>query len=76
MREDLLKLAEVTGYKVKVIEKAGECLDRKLIISDEMEGSHCERDLCRLCWSKHITKKQRQSCTRHTLTYRPQLELI
>ena len=46
MREEEHKLAEVTGYKVKIIEKAADHLDRKLIRSDVMEGSHCERDSC------------------------------
>ena len=71
LREEECKLSGVTGYKVKVIEKAGDRLDRLLIRSDNKEGSDCERADCRLCWTKRLTgKKKRQSCTRRNLTYR------
>ena len=70
MRIEESKWAELTGYRVKIIEKAGDRFDRMLIRSDAMEGAFCEREDCRLCWSKAHTKKKGQPCTRRSATYK------
>ena len=63
-------MADITGYRVKVVENAGDRIDRRLIKSDIKEGVNCETDECRLCVSKMITKKKGQPYNRRGLTYR------
>ena len=70
LRVEEEKLAEMTGYKVKILEKAGDRIDRKMIKSDLMEGFDCGRTDCNLCWSKGITGKTNQSCSRRSALYR------
>ena len=70
LRDEENKMAEVTGYKIRIVEKGGDRLDRMLIQADLEEGADCQRDDCRLCESKVITGKTKQSCTRRNLTYR------
>ena len=70
LREEENRLSQTTGYRIKIVEKAGDRLDRTLIKSDVKEGKDCERSDCRVCISKPITMKSGQSCSRRSLTYR------
>ena len=64
------KIADISGYKIKSGEKAGNRIDRYLIKSDKEEGADCERSYCVLCSSKKATKKDDQPCNHRNITYR------
>ena len=64
------KLGELTGYKLKVVERAGMKLEDLLRKSDPWQGSDCYRELCLMCKTKDTTGKNKsQSCTKRSLVY-------
>ena len=71
IRMEEVKIAKVTSYRVKVVKKAGDRLDRLLIGGDSHRGNECMRESCRRCWSKQFTKKKGQPCSKGNLTYKP-----
>ena len=64
------KLAELTGYKLKVVERGGQKLSDLLTSSNPWRGIDCGRELCLLCESKEKTGKLKtQDCTRRSVVY-------
>ena len=65
-----VKLAELTGYKLKVVERAGTRLEDLLTKSDPWQGSDCLREKCLMCKTKAKTGKNKtQSCSKRSLVY-------
>ena len=70
MREAEAKLETLTGYKLKVVERAGTKLVDILTKSDPWQGADCGREDCLLCLTKAATGKNKtQDCTRRNLVY-------
>ena len=66
-KEDILK--DVTGNKVKVVERAGMKI-QDLLVKDPWKGKDCGRENCLLCTTKMITGKgKRKDCTKRNLVY-------
>ena len=64
------KLETLTGYRLKIVERAGTNLVDILTKSDPWQGKDCERAGCLLCLTKSRTGKQMtQDCTRRSLVY-------
>ena len=62
-------MEEISGWRMKIVEKAGIKLQDMLTSSDPWSGEDCGRD-CMLCTTKTITgKKLSQDCTRRSLVY-------
>ena len=56
----------MSRYRVKVVERAGEKLERLLVKSDPFEGASCGREECVLCRNPENGK----CCNRRNLVYR------
>ena len=70
LREAELKLEMLTGFRLKVVERAGTSLADKLHKSNPWSGTDCGRENCLLCETKAKTgKNTSQSCTRRSITY-------
>ena len=70
MREAEEKLGSLTGYKLKVVERAGTKLEDILHKSDPWQGKDCCRKKCMLCATKSITNKnQSQDCHKRSAVY-------
>ena len=57
LREAEEKLESRTGYRLKMVERAGAKLEDLLYTSDPWRGKDCGRELCMLCSSKEKTGK-------------------
>ena len=63
LREAEEKLATLTGYKLKIVERAGTKLEDLLTKSKAWQGIDCGRKLCLLCETKEKTGKNKgQDC--------------
>ena len=61
----------LTGYRLKIVERAGMKLENILHKSNPWSGENCERKSCLLCETKLKTeKKMSQSCSKRNLTYK------
>ena len=70
LRQAELKLEELTGYKLKVVERAGMRLEDLLCKADPWQGKDCCREACLLCKTKEKTGKNKsQDCTKRSLVY-------
>ena len=70
MREKENELEKLTGYRVKIVEKAGDPLERIIVKSNPWSGQDCERGGCFLCQTKQKTEKQStQSCSKRSAVY-------
>ena len=70
MREAEEKLGELTGYKLKVVERAGTKLEDILHKSDPWQGMDCGRRSCLLCTTKSKTGKNTgQDCFKRSCVY-------
>ena len=70
LREAEEKLEELTGYRLKIVERAGFKLEDLLHKSDPWQGQDCGRELCLLCETKQKTGKQKsQDCTKRSCVY-------
>ena len=70
IRERENKLFEVTGDKVKVVEKAGQKLEHILAGKDPWRGKDCRRPNCLLCSTKVRTGKElNKDCSKRNITY-------
>ena len=49
LRAEEQKLTEVTGYKIKIVERSGDQIRRILCKQDPFEGAPCGRDHCMVC---------------------------
>ena len=64
------RLEVLTGYRLKVVERAGTKLVNLLHKSDPWQGIYCGRDLCLLCSTKARTGKlMKQECTKRSCIY-------
>ena len=62
-------LQEMTGYRLKIVERSGTKLEDVLAKADPWQGQECCRK-CLLCLIKQRTGKQStQDCTRRTIVY-------
>jgi hypothetical protein len=70
MRDAEEKWKEITGYKLKIVERAGLQLEDILHKADPWQGQDCGRDKCLLCLTKQKTGKHlTQDCYRRSLVY-------
>ena len=70
LREAELKLEDLTGYRLKVIERAGTKLEHILHKSDPWSGKLCGRWKCLICNTKKKTGKDlKQNCTTRSAVY-------
>ena len=64
------KLEEVTGNKIKIVEKGGRKLENLLTDKDPWKGADCQRKSCFLCTTKVLTGKDlRKDCTKRNILY-------
>ena len=70
LREKEEKLVEVTGNKVKIVERAGNKLENILAGKDPWKGKDCERKNCFICNTKVLTGKDlNKDCTKKNIIY-------
>ena len=63
-------MEELTGFRLKIVERAGVKLERVLHKSNPWAGQSCERENCLLCATKLETEKDLgQSCSKRNLVY-------
>ena len=60
------RLSDVTGYRIKIVEKGGTSLKQSLPNTNPWAGEHCGREKCRLCGQGDETK---QDCMRRCIVY-------
>ena len=71
MRESEQMLEKMSGYKLKVVERAGKKLEDILVQKNPWEGECCEREHCMLCETKTVEEKPKmKSCVKRNLVYR------
>ena len=69
-REEERKLDSMTGYMIKVVERAGDKLEELLVRTDPWQGEQCGRSRCLLCETKVKTGKHlRQCCHKRSVVY-------
>jgi hypothetical protein len=69
LREAEAKLQEMTGYRLKIVERSGLKLEDLLHRADPWQGKDCGRD-CLLCITKQKTgNNSTQDCSRRSLVY-------
>ena len=49
LRAEEQKLTEITGYKIKIVERSGDQIRRILCKQNPFEGAPCGRDYCMVC---------------------------
>ena len=70
LREEEEKLEKQTGYRIKIVERAGSKLVDLLHRANPWKGKDCERAGCLLCLTKMKTGKDMdQDCTQRCLVY-------
>ena len=70
LREEEKIMENLTGYRVKYVEKAGTSIGDLLCRSDHWAGRLCGREACLLCNTKQATGENlRQSCTKRNVVY-------
>ena len=70
LRESEEKLGELTGYKIKVVERAGTKLVDLLTSSNPWGGTDCRREFCLLCETKEKTGRNKgQDCRKRFCVY-------
>ena len=70
MREGDDLLEKTKGYKMKIVERAGDSLEGLLHKSNPWSGADCAREKCLLCETKTSNPKiENQSCTRRNVVY-------
>ena len=70
LREKEEKIVEVTGDRVKVVEKAGRKLEDMIAGKDPWKGADCGRKNCLICSTKTLTGKNlKADCTKRNILY-------
>ena len=70
LREAEEKLESLTGYRIKIVERAGQKLKDLLHSSNPWRGEDCGRKACLLCSTKQKLKKHlKQDCRKRSLVY-------
>ena len=67
------KLAEITGYKIKIVERAGKKAERLVHKSNPWEGADCQREKCAICQQE--SELGEQICTKRNILYRSSCQL-
>ena len=57
LREEEAVISKQSGYRVKIVERAGKKLSEVLVRSGPFAGKDCTREDCRPCLSKAVTLK-------------------
>jgi hypothetical protein len=70
LRENEEEMVLATGYKFKIVERAGKSLTGMLAKSNPWSGDDCGRESCLLCHTKAVTGKNlSQSCSKRNIVY-------
>ena len=70
LKDREVKLKEITGDKIKVVERAGMKLEDILTRKTPWKGMDCQRPNCFLCTTKVITEKDKtKDCTKRNILY-------
>ena len=70
LREKELELEKLSGWRFKIVERAGEKLENILHQSNPWSGQDCERKGCLMCKTKAETgKNTRQNCSKRNVLY-------
>ena len=70
LRDAEEKLGSITGYRMKMVERAGDKLEDLLTRADPWQGLDCGRAACLLCQTKQKTSKNlNQDCHTRSLVY-------
>ena len=70
MREGEDLLEKTTGYKMKIVERAGDSLEGLLHKSNPWSGADCAREKCLLYETKQTNPRiENQSCTKRNIVY-------
>ena len=70
LREKETKMEDITGNKVKIVERGGKKLIDILSNKDPWRGQNCGRENCLLCATKILTGKNlQQECTKRNIIY-------
>ena len=70
MREEEEMLEKLTGYRLKVVERAGDSLEGLLHKSNPWSGADCAREKCLLCETKkEHPKYENQNCSKRNVVY-------
>ena len=65
-----MKIQEITGDRMKVVERAGQKLEKILTGKDPWRGADCQRTNCFLCSTKVITGKDlKKDCSKRNIVY-------
>ena len=67
LRKEEEVLAQVTGYKVKIVERSGKMLKRILHRSNPWAGEDCQREDCSVCQG---AEENSGDCKRRNITYK------
>ena len=57
LRKEEETLSQLSGYRVKMVERAGSKLEHLLTKSDPFGGTDCGREKCYPCMTKNISMK-------------------
>ena len=70
LRERETKIQEVTGDRIKIVERAGKKLEDLVSNKDPWKGADCGRSNCFLCNTKILTGKNlKVDCTKRNIIY-------
>ena len=71
MRETEIVMEQMSGYKLKIVERGGIKLENILVKKNPWDGECCERKSCLLCDTKRRADKPKmKSCTKRNLVYK------
>ena len=70
MREEEEMMERITGYRLKIVERAGDSLEGLLHKSNPWSGADCARERCLLCATKQSHPRVKtQSCKKRNVVY-------
>ena len=70
MREKEVRLKDITGHKIKIVEKSGMKLEDIIAGKNSWRGADCRRPNCFICNTKTLTgKNMKKDCTRRNVLY-------
>ena len=69
MRESEEKMEGLTGYKLKIVERAGMKIVDLLHASNPWRGQNCERKDCLLCSTKKQTGRKKSNVVENEVLY-------
>ena len=70
LRDNENKLEELTGTRLKLVERTGSKLVDLITRSNPWQGLDCQRENCLLCFTKSETEKLKtQECTKRNIVY-------